>query len=123
VVKVRDGGAEFKRGSGGKLLLRVKIAAEVDGVLRNYEITYSRRGAGNAAVGFAVARADAPGGIEADAKRFSTLMEALTGKRPRAYRRSNGAIELKCDKEHLDGFAHYAELADAIKKWLEETGQ
>jgi hypothetical protein len=69
VVKVIDGNAEFKRGRGGKLLLRIKIAAEVDGVLRGYEITYSRRGANNAAVGFAVARADAPGGREADAKR------------------------------------------------------
>jgi hypothetical protein len=25
--------------------------------------------------------------------------------------------------EHLNGFARYAELADAIEKWLEETGR
>jgi hypothetical protein len=24
---------------------------------------------------------------------------------------------------HLDGFARYAELAEAIAKWLEETGR
>jgi hypothetical protein len=42
VVKVIDGSAEFKRGRGGS-------------------------GAGNAAVGFAVARADAPSGRETDA--------------------------------------------------------
>jgi ribulose 1,5-bisphosphate synthetase/thiazole synthase len=60
VVKVIDGSAEFKRGRGGKLLLRVRITAEVDGVLRDYEITYSRRGAGNAAKGSATAKADAP---------------------------------------------------------------
>jgi hypothetical protein len=54
----------------------------MDGVLRDYEITYSRRGAGNAAVGFAVARADAPGGREADAKRLAAVIEALTRKRP-----------------------------------------
>ncbi len=70
VVKVIDESAEFKRDRGDKLLLRIRITAEVDGVLRDYEITYSRRGAGNAAVGFAVARADAPGGREADAKRL-----------------------------------------------------
>jgi hypothetical protein len=33
-------------------------------------------------VGFAVARADASGSREADAERFSALMETLTGKRP-----------------------------------------
>jgi hypothetical protein len=123
VVKVVGGGAEFKRGRGGKLLLRVRITAEVDGVLRDYEITCSRRGAGNAIKGSATAKTDAPGGREADAERFSALTEALTGKRPRAYRRSNGTIELECDREHLDGFARYAELADAIEKWLEETSR
>ncbi len=70
MVKVIDESAEFKRDRGDKLLLRIRITAEVDGVLRDYEITYSRRGAGNAAVGFAVARADDPGGREADAKRL-----------------------------------------------------
>jgi len=50
-------------------------------------------------------------------------VEALTGKRPRVYRRSNGTIEIECDREHLDGFARYAELADAIEKWLEETSR
>jgi hypothetical protein len=28
-----------------------------------------------------------------------------------------------CHEGHLEGFMHYAELADAIKKWLEETRQ
>jgi hypothetical protein len=50
-------------------------------------------------------------------------METLIGKRPRMYRRSNGTIELEYNREHLDGFAHYAELADAIEKRLEETGR
>jgi hypothetical protein len=98
VVKVVDGSAEFKRDRGG-----------------------SR--AGNAAVGFAVARADAPGGREADAERFSALMEALTGKRPRIHSMRNGAITIECGREHLDGFASYAELADATEKWLEETSR
>jgi hypothetical protein len=26
-----------------------------------------------------------------------------------------------CGREHLEGFKRYAELADAIDKWLEET--
>jgi len=28
-----------------------------------------------------------------------------------------------CDREHLEGFKRYAELADAIEKWLEETSR
>ncbi len=123
VVKVIDGGAEFKRGRGGRKLLRIKITAEVDGVRREYTITFGRYGETNAAMGFAYASVDAPGGREADAERFSALVEALTGKRPRVYRMNNGRIKMECYKEHLDGFARYAELADAIEKWLEETGR
>jgi hypothetical protein len=61
VVKVVGGGAEFDEGRSGKKLLRLKITAEVDGVRREYEITFGRYGR-NVAVGFAAARADAPGG-------------------------------------------------------------
>ncbi len=60
VVKVIGGGAEFDVGRSGKKL-RIKITAEVDGVKSEYTITYGRYGT-NAALGFAVARADAPGG-------------------------------------------------------------
>jgi hypothetical protein len=37
------------------------------------------------------------------------------------YRKSDGTIELVFDREHLDGFKRFAELADAIERWLEET--
>ncbi len=37
--------------------------------------------------------------------------------------RSDGAIEVVCGREHLDGFMRFAELTDAIEKWLEETGR
>jgi hypothetical protein len=70
-----------------------------------------------------VARADAPGGREADAERLAAVIEALTGKKPRIRRKSDGTIEIECGRAHLHGFKRYAELADAIKKWLEETGQ
>jgi hypothetical protein len=82
-------------------------------------ITYGRYGRNNATVGFAVARADAPGGREADAERLAAVIEALTGKKPRVYRKSDGTIIIVCYEGHLDGFARYAELADAIEKWLE----
>jgi 23S rRNA pseudoU1915 N3-methylase RlmH len=121
IVKVIGGGAEVEEGEGGKLLLRIKITAEVDGVTHEYEITYGRRGDDNAAVGRAYASAKAPGGREADAERFSALVKALTGKEPWVYQRSDGKIEIVCGREHLEGFARFAELADAIKKWLEET--
>jgi hypothetical protein len=28
---------------------------------------------------------------------------------------------IECGREHLDGFARYAELAEAIRRWQEET--
>ncbi len=123
VVKVIDGEAELEKSESGKLLLRIRITAEVDGVMRDYVMTYSRYGADNEAVGFATAWADAPGGRETDAERLSALIKALTGKEPRIRRKKNGQIIIECGREHLDGFARFAELADAIKRWLEETGR
>jgi hypothetical protein len=98
VVKVIDGGAEFDVGGSGKLLLRIRITAEVDGVRREYVMTYCRHGTDNAAVGRAYARADAPGGREADAERFAAVIEALTGVKPRIRRRSDGTVELVCGR-------------------------
>jgi hypothetical protein len=130
VVKVR-GGEAVEEDRGGRKLLRIKITAEVgrvegehtivDPVVREYEITYGRYGEDNAAVAYVTARADAPGGRETDAERLAALIKALTGKEPKVYRMKNGKITIKCYREHLEGFMHYAELADAIKKWLEKT--
>jgi hypothetical protein len=120
VVKV-IGGEAVEEKQNGKTLLRIRITAEVDGVRRDYTITFGRYGKLNAVEGHTTARADAPGGREADAERFSALVEALTGKRPRIRRKSDGAIELVCGREHLDGFMRYTELAETIARWLEET--
>jgi hypothetical protein len=117
-VKVIDGEA-VEEDRGGRKLLRIKITAEVGGVTREYEIAY--RYEGNAAVGYAYARAD-PDGREADAERFSALIKALTGEEPGVYHMKDGRIIIKCYRKHLDGFARYAELTDTIMKWLEETG-
>ncbi len=122
VVKVIDGEA-VEEDRDGRKLLRIRITAEVDGVLREYTITYSRRGSNNAAVGFAVARADAPGGREADAERLAAAIETLTGRAPRIRRIKDGTIVIVCYREHLDGFKRFAELAEAIEEWLEETGR
>jgi hypothetical protein len=121
VVKVLGGGAEFDKGRGGKPLLRIKITAEVDGIKSEYMITFSRRGGDNAAVGRAYAKADAPGDREADAERLAAVIKALTGRAPRIRRRSDGTIIIECGGEHLEGFKRYAELADAIAKWVKET--
>jgi hypothetical protein len=121
VVKVTGWGAEFDEGRSGKKLLRIKITAEVDGVRSDYTITYGRYGKLNVALGRAYARSDAPGGREADAERFAAVVEALTGRKPRIYRMKNGKIMIECGSEHLEGFRRYAELVDAIEKWLEET--
>jgi hypothetical protein len=122
VVKVVGWSTELKESQSGKLLLRIKITAEVDGVLREYVITYGRYGKLNAVLGFARARADAPGGREADAERLSALIKVLTGKEP-LIKRGNGRIDIICGREHLEGFARYAELAETIEKWLEETSR
>ncbi len=108
-------------GRSGKLPLRLKITAEVDGVEGDHMITFGRRNRDNAAVGYVYAKADAPGGREADAERYSALIKALTGKEPRVIERSDGRIDIICGREHLDGFMRYAELADAVEKWLEVT--
>jgi hypothetical protein len=121
-VKVIDGEA-VEEDRDGRKLLRIRITAEVGGVLRDYEITYGRYGKDNAAVGRAYASAKAPGGREADAERFTAVIKAITGKEPKVYQRSDGKIEIVCGGEHLDGFARYAELADAIEMWLEETSR
>jgi hypothetical protein len=63
-----------------------------------------------------VARADATSGREADAERLAALIKAIMGEEPKIRRKSEGAIEVICGREHLDGFKRYAELADAIKK-------
>ena len=73
------------------------------------------------ASGFAYASAKAPGGREADAERLAAVVKALTGKEPRIRRMKDGEIMIVCGREHLDGFTRYAELAEAIEKWLEET--
>ena len=127
------GGEAVEEDRDGRKLLRIRITAEVgrvegghtivDRVVRDYTITFSRRGADNKALGFAVARADAPGGREEDAERLSALIKALTEREPKVYRMKNGAMIVMCGREHLDGFMRYAELADAIAKWLEETGR
>ena len=49
------------------------------------------------------------------------LIKSLTGKKPKVIERCDGRIDIICGREHLDGFARYAELADAVEKWLEET--
>jgi hypothetical protein len=117
-VKVIDGEAVEEERDGRKLL-RIKITAEVDGVKREYVITYGRNRASNEAKGYAYASAKAPGGREADAERFSALVKALTGKEPWVHRRSDSTIKMVCGREHLDGFMRFAELADTIEKWLE----
>jgi hypothetical protein len=51
------------------------------------------------------------------------VVEALTGVKPRIRRKKNGQIMIECYEGHLDGFARFAELAEAIVRWLAETGR
>jgi len=32
-------------------------------------------------------------------------------------------IMIECGRVHLEGFMHYAELADIMARWLEERGR
>jgi hypothetical protein len=51
------------------------------------------------------------------------VIKALSGRAPRIRRMKDGTIIIECGKEHLEGFARFAELASAIARWLEETGR
>jgi len=121
VVKVIDGGAVEEDRGGGRLL-RIWVIAEVNGVRSEYAITYGRYSR-NKAVGYAYAKTDAPGGREADAERFAAVIKALTGREPRMRRIKNGKIKIECYGGHLEDFMRYTELADAVKRWLEETSR
>jgi hypothetical protein len=94
----------------------------MDGVRRDYKIAYGRYGS-NVARGFAYASASAPDGRDADAERLAAVIKALTGKEPWIRRMKDGTITIVCGMEHLDSFRRYAELADAIERWLEKTGR
>jgi hypothetical protein len=120
VVKVIGWGAELEKSQSGKKLLKIRITAEINNVKSDYTITFSRRGGDNAVLGFAYARADAPGGREADAEGLVAVIKALTGVKPRIRHMKDGTIVIVCYREHLDSFA---ELAEAIEEWLEETGR
>jgi len=101
----------------GRALLRVEIAAEVDGVGCRFAVAFGRYGKKGEVAGYARAKADAPGGREADAERIAAVVKALTGEEPRMYRR-NGAIIIVCGRRHLEGLRRFAELADAVERWL-----
>ncbi len=113
MVKVIGWSTELETSKSGKLLLRIKITAEVGDVKSEYTITYGRYER-NAAKGFSVARAK-------DAERLAAVVKAITGKEPRIIEKSNGTIEAVYGSAHLKGFMRYKELADAIKEWLEKT--
>jgi len=125
-VKVIGGDAEVEEGRGGRKLLRIRITAEVgrvegehtivNRVMREYTITFSRRGRDNAAVAYAYAEVD-------DAERLAAVIKALTGKELRIHRMKDGKIKIVCYREHLEGFMRFAELAEAIAKWLKETSR
>jgi hypothetical protein len=51
------------------------------------------------------------------------LIKALTGREPTIIELGNGKIMIECGREHLDGFTRFVEFADAVERWLEETGR
>ena len=118
VVKVVGGGAVFEESRRGKRLLRIRIAAEVDGVRCSFAVAFGRYGRKNEAAGYARASADAPGGREADAERLAAVIKVLTGEEPRMYRKK-GAIIIVCSRRHLEGFRRFVELTDAVERWLD----
>jgi hypothetical protein len=89
----------------------------------NNTITYSRHGKKNEAVCRAAAKANAPGGKEADKKRFAAVIKVLTVEEPRIIEKSDGMIEVECGKAHLDGFMLYKEFFGDIMRWLKKTSR
>ena len=39
----------------------------------------------------------------------------------RTRRAPSGSIMMKCYERHVEGFVRFAELADAVERWLKET--
>jgi len=104
---------------GGSGLLHIAVAAEVGGVEDVYVFSFGRFG--KMILSFARARANAPGGREANAERFAALVKALTGKKPKVLRSSRGKITIMLSKTHLYRLARYVELAETVETWLAET--
>jgi hypothetical protein len=100
-------------------LLHVAVLAEIGGVEGVRVFSFGK--SGRSVLGFAAARANAPGGKEADAKRFVALVKALTGKRPKVVRSKRGKVTIMLYSTHLYRLIRYAELAEAIEVWLTET--
>jgi hypothetical protein len=123
VVKAVGWSAELEERQDGKTLLRIRIAAEIDGVKCYYTIAYGRYMKINAALGCATAGAGVPRDRLADAERLAAVIKALTGREPRIIERSDGTIEIICGRAHLDGLKRYAELADTVERWLEATSR
>jgi hypothetical protein len=59
-------------------------------------------------VGRAAARADVSGDNEADPERLVALINALTGRGPRVYRRGGGRVEVVCYRERLEATLYRA---------------
>jgi hypothetical protein len=100
--------------------LRISVTAVVSGVEGRWEMTFLRREKDRAVIGYTATRADAPGGREEDAKRIAALIKALTGEEPNIIRRNGKIKEIKYTRRHLDGLRKYAELTDAVRKWLDK---
>jgi transcription initiation factor TFIIIB Brf1 subunit/transcription initiation factor TFIIB len=108
VVKVINGEGRIEESQSGKPLLRIRITAEINGAIHEYEITFGRYGKDRTTRGISVA----------DTDNAVALVKALTEKEPGIRRKGSGKIELVCGRQHLDALARYAELADVIEEWL-----
>jgi hypothetical protein len=117
-VKVVSWSVRLEESLRNRKLLRIKIAAEVDGVRCRLVVAFGRYGRKNEVAGYARAKPGAPGGREADAERLAAVIKALTGEEPRIYRKKNDAVVIACGRKHLEGFRRFAELADAVERWL-----
>jgi hypothetical protein len=100
-----DGSGGLLKSKSGKIMLKIRIAAEADGVRGNCVITFRRRGKTD--VGYACAGAGGQG-----AERYSALIKALTGKEPEVCRLKDGRIMAMCSEVH--NFACYRELPKYI---------
>ena len=95
--------------------LRIVVGAIVGGVEGQWTATF-RRTKKNAIEGYTVARVNAPGGREEDAKRIIALVKALTGEEPNI-KLDKGKPVIIYTRRHLDGFKKYTEVADTIREW------
>jgi hypothetical protein len=88
--------------------LYVTLRAEVDGVVEEYKITFTREKDGTRRLQFYV---------RGGAARAVKLVEVLTGEKPQVTEMPDGRARIRGSERHIEALARYEELRETIERW------